>query len=147
MLMWNLLMIKTVGSIVTKKNMFAVVNRSYEKLARSKGNIWNKRQSDNRDIILVFKTCPEFSEETIVDISKAKCTWPKISTWKTHNRTVDRSWEFYDVLFRIQHSENSPSVLNLFNLFSRENINQDTVGLEFRNLSDLMDHDADRNSD
>lgn len=32
-------------------------------------------------------------------------------------------------------------------MFLRENINQDTVGLEFRNLSDLMDHDADRDSD
>lgn len=37
----------------------------------------------------------------------------------------------------------------MFNLssFLVENINQDTVGLEFRNLSDVMDHHADRNSD
>lgn len=32
-------------------------------------------------------------------------------------------------------------------MFLGENINQDTVGLEFRNLSDVMDHDADWNSD
>lgn len=90
---------------------------------------------------MVLKMSPEFSEETIMvdtGISKAKCTWPKMSTWTTQ-------FILCCLGYRILRTNRLCLIIQF--VFLRENINQDTVGLEFRNLSDLMDHDADRDSD
>lgn len=87
--------------------------------------------------------CPEFSAETMVDISKAKCPWPKISTFlndKTGPWIVVEKFVMCCIL-------RTHRLCLIFPVFLVENINQDTVSLEFRNLSDVMDHHADRNSD